>query len=336
MATVQDNPPRSWGKSPTRPQPDTAPAPGPTRDDRGSGFTPRRHHIASLAKDDPLVAQLLDDLDGYSAANATASRALELIKQIQATAAPQVPVPTTADQITDEWLNGEVARRLGNRERDAKLDALNVIRFDNAQLATDLIDANLEVLIKGLAKHFDALLEEITTAVHNLNGAADASSAIETGVAEHWAALIKLRPRYDKIRASQLLFYRDSTIDRLACGEGQSLIRDPEARLYFHRRLDDVAPRWRGGVERVGPSDKLQFDSELPWPNDPIERLVWCVRVDSGMWLPTPAEVKQLLSSRTVEPPAMPGNPVARDETDKHRAAGTYAKPSRAWDSRAS
>lgn len=59
------------------------------------------------------------------------------------------------------------------------------------------------------------------------------------------------------------------------------------ARLYLHRRLDVVAPGWRSG-------------EPVPWPDDPAERLVWCIRRDSGASVPTPAELNGLLTS----PPA--------------------------------
>ncbi|WP_431959896.1 hypothetical protein [Mycobacterium sp. smrl_JER01] len=173
---------------------------------------------------------------------------------------------------------------------------LQEIAVTARQQAAELVERHATDLIRGLAQQLEKVRVAAAKAVDQLGaGVNDPVSAINADVAEHWKTLVGLRGEYDAIRSAQktvYLYTGEGMFDQLRCGDNQHLINDPEARLYFHRNLTTVAPRWRGGID----TDRREHVGEVPWPDDAVERLVWFIRNDSGIWCPTRGEIKTLLA----------------------------------------
>lgn len=183
------------------------------------------------------------------------------------------------------WLDAEVDRRLAQADREARAAVLRELAVTTAAEAETLLHQHTDDLIAGLAAQFDEVMRTAAEHVAAMDGVATAADAIQAGCAEHWKSVADLLPTYTSIRAAQRRLYgaMHEQFDRISCGDTQ-LVVDPEARLYFHSRLDEILPGWRGG-------------EPLPWPDDPTERLVWCVTNNSGAWVPAPADINELLTT---------------------------------------
>lgn len=111
----------------------------------------------------------------------------------------------------------------------------------------------------------------------------NAATAIEADCTDEYKSVKAAVRDLTEIHSMQLSLYKHvSEDDRRACGDQTGL--DPMCRLYFFRRLAEVVPDWRG-------------PSEMPWPADPADRLIWVVRNHLEPWCPTGSEIKQALKS---------------------------------------
>ncbi|WP_131701346.1 hypothetical protein [Mycolicibacterium neoaurum] len=209
-------------------------------------------------------------------------------------------------------MDTEVDRRLGATRIDTQLEVLRDLITSSQDEANSLIVERRDDLIELLAQDLEALVDEIGAAVERLGPGVDtAAAAIDADAADTWKQISTAVPVYEDIRLVQLELYRSADfekIDRAACGDGIQ-VYDPEARLYYHRNLDDVAPDWKPGLDARG----NQRDSSLPWPSDPTQRLIWCINRDSGIWCPTATEIAASLNT---VPPRLQGG-------DRERPAAT-------------
>lgn len=264
-------------------------------------FVVRRHPIAELIKSNALARDTAAAcIPDYAMRIATADEARAQIEKLQASAATQPkPRPTQPDQVT-HWLENEVSRRLRLKDdHDIRLRVLRELDFYERTEAHTLLDEYVDDLLA----HLDAGLQKfmdgpISKAVGLLPAAVTtAADAIDAGLAEVWKTIKSGLPVYRDIRHVQKSLYAGAgwPFDRNAAGD-TAQVDDPEARLYFHSNLDTVAPHWRGQVH-LDSFGNTQNRSIVPWPADPTERLIWCIRNDSGIWCPTTDQMKSLLNS---------------------------------------
>lgn len=214
--------------------------------------------------------------------------------------------PTSPEELTSTWIHNEVARRVGVRDIDVQLQVLREVIFNARTGANELVDQHADELIGALADQLDALLTELTARVDDLGpGVSTAAEAIEAGTVDAWSSIHRTVVEYRDIRAAQNVFNRalwgatDWPFDRKAAGDSSD-VSDPEARLYYHRRIAEVAPLWRAD-RRADSTGKAINESTVPWPQDPTERLIWCIRNDSGIWCPTADQMQALLSGEVPE-----------------------------------
>jgi hypothetical protein len=243
----------------------------------------------------------------YAALLAIGARAAAMLADVErddSDATP--PLPTTPDKVTDKWLNAEVDRRLATAQREARANVLREVVSTSASEADSLLYKYVDDLFNGLAEQLDEVLRAAAVEVFALDESGidvtTSDEAIQAGCADQWKTIIDLMPVYADIRAAQrqLVHALGDGFDRIKCGD-TGVVIDDEARLYFHRNLDDIAPGWRGG-------------EQLPWSSNPVERLVWCLRHDSGAWVPTTSQIKE--HSPGAFPAAAPGtlpNMMGRD-----------------------
>lgn len=261
-----------------------------------------RHRVLTASTSNKRLHGLLNDVCPQAlTCAAIADRARELANQT--TPPPPNPWPTSADDITDTWITNEVERRRLTAEAKHQQDALADLRFNATQDAIEAVEEHSVDLIKALAAQFDTLLDQLADEVAKLGDARTAGEAIAAGpeATAAWKKIAtQLLGEYHDIRHAQSVLYRGCdtlNFDELRCGDGNPAITDPEARVYRLRNIATIAPNWRGSSGSDGTGQYAQY----PWPTDPAEKLVWIVSVDSGLWLPTPAELREFLSHGPAE-----------------------------------
>ena len=135
-------------------------------------------------------------------------------------------------------------------------------------------------------------MDQVQAAVARLNGASTAVEAIDTDTVQAWRELTPLRATYDSIRHAQQLVLLDAPV----MNHRSPHIDDPLADDTHLANLDDILPGWRDPDTRYtmqgAPPDRR------PWPGDPVEQLVWMVRSDAEVWLPTEPELSALHAER--------------------------------------
>ncbi|GJO37402.1 hypothetical protein NJB1604_02120 [Mycobacterium marinum] len=266
-----------------------------------------RHKFAAFAETNHRAKDLLTTvLPQYPVLVAIAARARALALETR-NATPAFSWPATAEDFNDDWIEHEIARRRAITENESRLSVFNDIEHNVRCEIHDLIDDNATALITALAQQFDNLLDRLADAVAELGEHVHtAADAITAGTTQAWKQIAEMVAEYQDIRTVQTRLYRGCTtvaIDELRCGDQNPAVTNPEARVYFHSNIATIAPNWQGGRTDNG----AIIDATYPWPTGPIERLVWLVRSDSGMWCPTPAELRDHLTNAPAAPlPATP------------------------------
>jgi hypothetical protein len=293
-------------------------------------YVARRHPMATLAaRNDRARSLLAAFAPAYQALAATADRAVEMALELRSAATSAAASwPSSPGEVTDDWLNGEVNRRLRTSDTDIRIEVLRQLEFSAREDAIEEIENNVDGLINGLAGQLRTLVDEVSGAVDDLGvGVGTAAQAIEAGKAEAWKTISASIAPYTDVRNIQRTLYRcdQAHFDGLRCGDNPS-VNDPEARLYFHRNIDTVAPNWKGSVD----SNNISRPSEIPWPDDPTERMVWFIRNDSGIWCPSPQQIRARLAE-VPEPAAEPepilrGIPIVRNVERAHPLAPNVTK----------
>lgn len=240
-----------------------------------------QHPLLRRATEGSLLRDLIDEvIPEFAALTEVEAAAAAMITADQSATVP-VPWPASADAVTDAWLTAEVTRRRALQARDERMNVLCELIIDSRRQVSMLVEDNAEQLMDALDVRLQTLAAHAAAAVEALGVAATAAQAIEANAANHWKTVAELRPQYDAIRSTQRTLYEHVLeFDRLPFGDGIPGSH-PEARTYYHSRLDDIAPHWRGRI-----ANGVQHPPEYPWPTDPVEQLVWFVRNNSGMWCP--------------------------------------------------
>jgi hypothetical protein len=260
-----------------------------------AAFEPRNHPLARVVRSHRRVRDLVDKIvPEYRTRMAVADRAKAMISDLKQQTGAEAAVPASIDEVTDDWLRTEVSRRLASTQRDAEIQVLRELRFNAAEAAHGLLDKKVDALFGGLVQQLDQLMATAAAAVAAMDEVAPdavctASDAIQAGVADRWKEVTDLLPDLEDIRAVQRLIYQSmpESFDRVRCGDTAN-VSDPDARLYNHQHLDTVAPGWRSG-------------EPLPWPTDAAERLMWCLKNNSGIWVPSPDQIIRLFATADAE-----------------------------------
>lgn len=265
-----------------------------------------RHKFAVFAETNPRAKDLLTTvLPQYPVLVAIAARARTLALETR-DATPAFSWPATAEEFNDDWIEHEIARRRAITENESRLAVFADIEHNVRCELYDLVDDNANELITALAEQFGNLLDRLADAVAQLGDHVHtAADAIHAGTAQAWKQVADMVDEYQDIRTIQVRLYRGCntvSIDELRCGDQDPNVTDPEARVYFHRNIAAIAPNWRGYRNNSGVTEYATY----PWPTDPVERLVWLVHHDSGMWCPTPNELRDLTNAPAPPIPATP------------------------------
>lgn len=270
--------------------------------------------VTAVATNTRLAVLVAEHVPQYAALTSIAARAEGMITELEAEQQRQQPQPAPSKpKDLDAWLAAEVDRRLAQGTRSVRVDVLrSLLTATRADIDT-LLNEHVDDVTRGLAGQLAETMHAVETHVAAMPDVQTAADAIEHGAHAHWKAVTDLAVTVDDIRVAQrqVNSARAAEFDNIACGD-TPLVDDPEVRLYFHSRLDDVAPGWRSGVP-------------VPWPTDPTERLVWCILHDSGAWVPTPAELNALLHVGPVDTPSMVAEPFmtrGNPATRKHEHPG--------------
>jgi hypothetical protein len=263
--------------------------------------------ILARAKMNPRYAKLLATRPGYLEAVAMRDKALQ--KQ-QSLRFPQVTYPTPPDTDgadLDQYLSDYAAAYEEEQSRTRHADALTAVIGACERTINSALD-NPDALLRPLSEDLDNLMGRVTEVVDRLNGATNANEAINADVADAWRELPAYRREYDDIRnTQQLLMLHD---DRPPGDHTSDYVNDPLASDVVIANLDDLMPGWRGPDTRYtlqGPPPDRR-----PWPNDPLEQLVWLITSPAKVWIPTDSDLTALHATRRrlIDPPleGEPGN----------------------------
>ena len=242
----------------------------------------------------PRLQALLDETPGYAVAAEIAKRALAQVRDLDAAGAAPAPRPETLADLTDDWMDTEVQRRIDATavaaKRQALLDLATVATDEATMLANDAAEDHLLVALAGQ-------LEDVITAVRDtldrLDNATTAQQAIDRGTTDAWSELTDLRRTYDDIRNAADIVY--ATQHANLAGRARSDEPDTEASALRWMNLDQIAPDWRVSA-RTG-----HGSTHIPWPSDPVEALAWLLREGGLPWIPTPREAGEHLNTREQE-----------------------------------
>lgn len=273
---------------------------------RGVSFRLRRGTVAA----DTVLGRLVDaTVPTYRSLIATADQAQKMAADLtnQANAPRTLVWPNNPSDVTAEWLDTEVDQRLGSRDLASRLEVLTELESFARSEAQSLMVGAGEHMVRLVANELAEWLTAATATVDALGTAVHtASDAITADKVEPWKTLAASLAQYEGIRSAQTGIYAMLAwpFDRLAVGGGEpssanqdaNAAADSEARSYFHANLDQVAPGWKSP------------DHTMPWPKDPVERIIWCIRHDTGIWCPTPAQVNSLIAGEQVPGPRGKGN----------------------------
>lgn len=262
---------------------------------------PIRHPILTAADSSPHLAELINRVvPDYRTYREVVEHARTRGKVLAQEAREQPAWPVDPDPKTlDEWVANEVDRRRGVSEHSATLEVLRILEVEATDRAFSILAEKADALINALADELRELFVRVTEQVEQMSpDVSTAADAVYADCAEQWRTIHDLRHRYDSIRAVQRKLYSLVEFDGARCGDNTAGA-DAEARLYYFRRLAEVAPKWQGWIDE----QNRHHPPEVPWPADPTEKLVWIVRKDAAPWCPTAAQIGNLLRKVPSEVP---------------------------------
>lgn len=234
-----------------------------------------------------ILEQELTAIEGFDTACALAERARTLLSTV--TAPQPVPWPTTADDLTEQWLNDATTFDTASNHAQARRELLTAVAANAERDAVNKAQSAGVATLRNLHTRLVDTLEQVTN-LKALSGVHTAADAIVRGpdAVKAWEALAELAVTYDHIRDAQkklmTLFFAEQYA---RFGNKQS--RDPLASELQARNLDAVwGSNWRDRTD-------------TPWPSDPVEKLLWLARSNAMPWVPTPGQLNQAAKERLEE-----------------------------------
>lgn len=208
---------------------------------------------------------------------------------------PRLPMPTSVDHDLDEWLYIVENLEADERQRTVRHGALtSLITICESQIQSIVHDKNR--LLASLARDLDQIMTDAKNVVARLNGAQNAAQAIERGAAEAWQQLAPIRAEYDGVRQAQHWVMAGD--HRVMQARSEYLWTDDLASDMAIATLDNVFRDWKhpprnNAIQQWDNQRRLQ-----PWPEDPVEQLVWLCSSGAEVWCPTTRQLDELKAQR--------------------------------------
>ncbi|WP_153805712.1 hypothetical protein [Nocardia sp. SYP-A9097] len=260
-------------------------------------------------RNDPRIMQALESVPGFNEAVAVGLKADVLLTEIeqQAESANLIDLDAIVSQgdIPDSWLESIGTNHLKAEIAERKLRLVRELRGRAAAHLESAAIYGMDEILSQLNSQLQPILASIEMAVAELGEAWNMAEAVDAGTAEAWRKLIQLRSEYNTLRASQqkvMAEVRDSLVIAKS-----SRTRDDRASETHIRNLDDIWPEWASPLDTTGQSIVPGINPALvldrgedsqPWPENDDEFMVWAVRNDVELWIPTIAQLRELSETR--------------------------------------
>lgn len=256
---------------------------------------PNAAGLAAVARTNEYLCRALDQFPEYARAVELRAKVLQAQRELRGVSA--VPSPIDADGL-DEFLAAVERRTVDRLVSEAKRGALMSLRGEIDNQLPSILWVHCDAILGSLAADFAALMADVTGVASQLNGARNASEAIERGAESAWRQLPELRDRYDQLRAAQQTVVLAAVEPHLLATAKSDYIADELASDLHLANLDEILPGWRRPDNRAATSFG-ELGDRRPWPiDDPIEQLVWLVTSDAEPWLPTTEDLGALRAKR--------------------------------------
>jgi hypothetical protein len=208
--------------------------------------------------------------------------------------------PATADGDFGEWLDLVVQVAEHERNRTAKIEALNTL-IAECEASIGGVAVNPDQLIPSLAKDLDELMRDVAEVVGQLNGCHNATAIVASDDADAlsaWQELKPLRQVYDDIYQA---FDWMTAGDQLYHLARSDYLYDDLASDARIRNIDDVFPAWKRPTGRTAFVREWEQSNPAPWPKDLSEQLVWLCTSAAEPWVPTRSQLSELRNQKMQE-----------------------------------
>lgn len=256
---------------------------------------PNAANLAASARTNEYLRRALDPFPDYAQAIELRARVIQAQRELRGVGA--VPNPETADGLED-FLASVEQRTLDELAFEAKRRALMSLRGEIDNRLPSILTMHCDAILGTLADEFAQLIAEVTTVAEELDGARNASEAIERGTESAWRRLPELRDQYDRIRAAQQSVVQVAFEPHVLATAQSRFIEDELASDLQLANLDEVLPGWKGPDRRAATSF-AELGDRRPWPvDDPLAQLIWLVTSAAEPWLPTAKDLAGLRAKR--------------------------------------
>jgi len=151
---------------------------------------PNAAGLAAVARTNEYLRRALDEFPEYARAVELRAKVVQAQRELRGVSA--VPSPTDADGL-DEFLAAVEQRAVDELAFESKRRALISLRGELDTQLPSLIAVHADAVLGSLADDFATLMAEVSTIATQLNGARNASEAIERGAEGAWRRLPELR-----------------------------------------------------------------------------------------------------------------------------------------------
>ncbi len=261
-------------------------------------------------RNDPRIMRALESAPGFNEAITVALRAevllAEIEQQSESTSVQDLDAIISEGQIPDSWLESVGTNHLKAEIAERKLRLIRELQSRAAARLESVAMESRDAILSQLNSQLQVVLTHIEATIAELGEASNMAEAVEAGTAGAWRTLTQLRGEYNLLRSSQ------NTV--MAEVRGSMAIsqcfrsRDERASETFIRNLDDIWPEWSLPLDSVGQSIVPGVDPALvmdrgkdsqPWPENQDEFMVWAVRNNVELWIPTIAQLRELSETRS-------------------------------------
>jgi hypothetical protein len=251
--------------------------------------------VHSRARSNPYYRAALEAAAQYVEASALRTKLLEAQQSLPGV--PVVAAPQTADDNIAAWLDAVAEAQAAERAREIKSNAIRAQLIWCEKVVEDTATVQTDRILNCLHANLIEVMDHATAVVDRLDGARTPQQVIDRGVGDAWKQLRPLRNEYDKIRQAQE--WAMAGEDQHVGSRSHYLLNDPLASDIILANLDDLYPEWKTkGANTFNISDAPD-DDPRPWPQEPIEQIVWMCTSDAQPWVPTLSELNELNQQRT-------------------------------------
>ncbi|MCK5751503.1 MAG: hypothetical protein KAH46_02225 [Mycobacterium sp.] len=249
--------------------------------------------LREAMRSNSILVEELTNLEGFNNDCAIADRARSLLSTV--TQPDPVPWPTTATEVTEEWINATITFTTETEQATARAELITRVITAAEQDAVN----KAELAGTAILHNLHTRLTNVINQVRELKGLSGVTTASEAIVKDHnddtgrtsidaWQTLTTLSGEYENIRDAQhkimVLFFSEHL-----ARYGAKKSPDPLASELHAQNLDAVwATNWRDRTD-------------TPWPADPVEKLLWLARSNAQPWVPTPGQLKRATQERIEE-----------------------------------